>query len=51
MKPKNQVNSGDREGYLQSVLSNLPSQEIEDYILNEEADMYLSSLEAHEQLY
>lgn len=39
------------ESFLKAMSENLPSKEIEDYFLDEEADLYLSSLEAYEQLY
>ena len=35
--------------YLKSMIDNLPSKEIEDYILEQEADIELSRIEAHEQ--
>ena len=39
------------ESYLKAMAENLPSKEIEDYFLEEEADSYLSSLEAHESIF
>lgn len=35
--------------YLKSMIDNLPSKEIEDYILSKEADVELSRMDAHEQ--
>lgn len=33
---------------LQEVIANLPSKEVEDYLMQQEADDYLASMEAHE---
>lgn len=49
MKQVNHFNPSEEEDFLKSFVDSLPSQEIEDYFLEEEADSYLSSLEAHEQ--
>lgn len=39
------------ESFLKAMEDSLPSQEIEDYFLDNEADSYLSSLEAHEPIF
>lgn len=39
------------KSFLKAMAENLPSKEIEDYFLDEEADSYLSSLDAHEQIF
>jgi len=33
---------------LQEVIANLPSKEVEDYLMQQEADEYLASMEAHD---
>ncbi len=37
----------EEEANLQEVIANLPSQEVEDYLLGLSADEYLSSIESH----
>ena len=37
----------EEEANLQEVIASLPPKEVEDYLLQQEADDYLSSLEAH----
>nr|DAH94518.1 MAG TPA: hypothetical protein [Caudoviricetes sp.] len=44
----NNYDPSKEESYLKAMAENLPSKEIEDYFLAEEADSYLSSLEAYE---
>ncbi len=39
------------ESFLKVMAETLPSKEIEEYFLDEEADSYLSSLEAHESIF
>ena len=38
----------EEEANLQEVIANLPSKEVEDYLMQQEADEYLASMEAHE---
>lgn len=38
----------EEEANLQEVIANLPSKEVEDYLMQQEADDYLASMEAHE---
>lgn len=40
----------EEEANLQEVIANLPSKEVEDYLMQQEADEYLSSIEAHESV-
>lgn len=38
----------EEEANLQEVIANLPSKEVEDYLMQQEADEYLASMEAHD---
>lgn len=37
------------EEFIDSIVANLPSEEVEEYLREQEADSYLSSIEAHEE--
>ena len=38
----------EEEANLQEVIANLPFKEVEDYLMQQEADEYLASMEAHD---
>lgn len=44
----NNYDPSEEKLFLEAMVDTLPTKEIEDYFLDEEADSYLSSLEAHE---
>lgn len=47
----NNYDSSEEKLFLEAMVDTLPTKEIEDYFLDEEANSYLSSLEAHESTF